>query len=290
MNSPNFQYCVLKYRHSIILNEILNVGLLFYFPSDRAFEFVYPNKLFRISGLYKNLNLGIIKSAQHILKNKAEEISFLLYKEEKLGSLFPFELNEGSFKDIVSKYFLLEDASALYFDDVKTGINVGRSIITDVYRKEYFACYDDLSNHYLKKDEKYIEQRLKSNLKTKLPQYHRLEINKEITTPLVTERFKWGWTNGSQNLIVPIGLDLVDPDTIKQKALSWYGKLTFLNDYARDNSISFHIITSKPDEKNLLKYYNNAVKVIEQSKAPKEIIVESELESYSDYIKNNIKL
>jgi hypothetical protein len=38
--SNYFTYSVLQYKHSLALGEILNVGILFYFPDDGCFEFI----------------------------------------------------------------------------------------------------------------------------------------------------------------------------------------------------------------------------------------------------------
>jgi hypothetical protein len=32
-------YSILQYKHSLALGEILNVGILFYFPEEKQFEF-----------------------------------------------------------------------------------------------------------------------------------------------------------------------------------------------------------------------------------------------------------
>ena len=50
----------------------------------------------------------------------------------------------------------------------------------------------------------------------------------------------------------------------------------------------FHLLTSKPTSKKLIKEYNSAINVIRESKAPTEIYTDSEIEDYSKYIANHI--
>ena len=286
-----FSYSVLKYRHSILLNEILNVGLLFYFPDERKILFSYPSKLNRISHLYQNINIDSIKKVQSIFVNKCHALNQEWHFES--SSLFKDVLDiEKPFKKLINSYFLIEDASSLYFEEIRTGVNPGVKEIISYYEKEYFSCYEDELFNANKKDEKYIEQKLKSNLKQNLKDnefnVHDLSINKNINTGLVIERFKWGWKNGGDKLISLIGFDLVESDSIQKKAYEWYGKLSFLKEYAIENKTEFHLLTSKPTNKKLLKSYNSAINVIKQSKAPAEVYTDTEIQEYSKYVANNI--
>lgn len=170
INSVNnkFQYCTLKYRHSIFLNENVNVGLLFFFQEEKRLEFIYPKSLTRISHLYSNINIGIIAAG------------------------------------------------------------------------------------------------------------------------LISEKFKLGWKNGTTNLIAPIGLDLIEPDSIKQKALTWFGKLSFLNSYAKSHNTEFHLLISKPTGRNLINSFNKAVKVIQEADAPIKIYTDTQIDEYSTYVSENL--
>jgi hypothetical protein len=289
--NTTFSYCVLKYRHSILLNEILNVGLLFYFPNEKRIYFSYPSRLNRISHLYENINIGTIKSVQLIFTNQCS----ILNKEWDFdaNSLFKNVVDfERPFKSIIHDYFLVEDASSLYFEEVKTGVNIGVKEIISYYEKEYFSCYEDTIHNPNKKDEKYIEHKLKTNLRNSLRNnsfnINDIEIDKNIKAGLISERFKYGWKNGGDKLITLIGFDLLEADTIKNKALSWYGKFSFLKQFANDRDINFHILTSKPSKKGLLSAYHDAINIIKQSDAPTEFYADNQIEEYSDIISKNI--
>jgi hypothetical protein len=287
VNTNNFQYSVLKYKHSLLLNEVVNVGILFYFPVDYRIEFIYPTKLNRIGHLYPDFNTGTIKIVQSVFETKCRNFNYEWEAFER--SLFAGTDVKKEFRQIITDEFLIDDASSLYFDDIKIGVNIGIEQIISYYRKEYFACYDDKPINPNKKDEKYIEHKFKQQLKsTSVNSNFNLEINKEISVGLFSEKFKWGWKNGTDNLIAPVGFDLLEPDTIKQKALLWFGKLSFLNDFAVQNNISFHLITSKPTDKNLFKAYDNALKVIIKAKAPKQLFEETNIDKYTDYLSKNI--
>ena len=289
--TKTFSYSVLKYRHSIFLNEILNVGLLFYFPNEKRIHFSFPNKLNRISHLYKNLNISIIKTVHSIFVNQC----YILNREFDFNStgLFQDVLDiERPFKNIINDAFLVEDASALYFEEIKTGIYSDYKEIISYYEEGYFSCYEDSLINSEKKDEKYIENKLKSNLRHTLKNnqfnIYDISIDKNINTGIVSERFKWGWKNGGDKLISLVGFDLVESDSIRKKAYEWFGKLSFLKEYAVGHNTEFHILTSKPTSRKLIKEYNSAINVIRKSEAPTEIITDSEIEDYSKRIATHI--
>lgn len=282
----NFQYCTLKYRHSIFLNENVNVGLLFFFEEERKLEFIYPKSLTRISHLYSNVNIGIIKRVQNIIRKKCYEINRSSIFDDQV--IFPTSIKERTFEFLIKNKILLEDASSLYFDEIKTGLNFGTEKVISHYESDFFSCYDLPNVYQGRKDEKFIEHKLKSQLKNSVKDSSRLEIDKTIPAGLISERFKLGWKNGTSNLIAPIGLDLIEADSIKQKALTWFGKLSFLNSYAKSHNTEFHLLISKPTGKNLINSFNKAIKVIQEADAPIRIYTDTEIDKYSDYVSENI--
>lgn len=284
--NTTFQYCTLKYRHSIFLNENVNVGLLFFFKEEKKLEFIYPKSLTRISHLYSNINIGIIKRVQNIIRKKCFEINQSSFFEDHI--FFPTSKDERGFEFLIKNKILLDDASSLYFDEIKTGLNFGTENIISHYQSDFFSCYDLPNIYQGRKDEKFIENKLKSNLKNSVQEFSKLEIDKTIPAGLISERFKLGWKNGTNNLIAPIGLDLIEADSIKQKALTWFGKLSFLNSYAKTHNTEFHLLISKPTGRNLVNAFNKAIKVIEKADAPIQIYTDTEIEKYSDYVSENL--
>lgn len=137
----------------------------------------------RISHLYSNINIGTIKAVQSIFTNKCGQLlnEWAILHNSLISEITP----KKSFKEIINENFLVEDASALYFDEIRTGINIGINDIISYYEKEYFSCYEDVVVNPNKKDEKYIEQQLKYKLKQKSFNFHDIEIDKNITAGLI---------------------------------------------------------------------------------------------------------
>ena len=68
-----FQYSVLKYRPSILLDERINIGLLFHFIEKNEFgnvskfSFVFPSSLSRISKTFPNIGQGNLPDIRRYL-------------------------------------------------------------------------------------------------------------------------------------------------------------------------------------------------------------------------------
>ena len=109
MNTQFYQYSVLKYRPSLLLDEQVNIGLLFVFAEDRRVEFIFPTHLTRLIALYPQTDLSLIRAHFNGFKKKAADLSS----------------NPNAIKDLLPAFiktdFLQPDSNSLYFTDFKTG-------------------------------------------------------------------------------------------------------------------------------------------------------------------------
>ncbi len=159
MNSKKFQYYVLKYRPSLLLDERVNIGLLFVFEDDSLqFRFVYPKNLQRLSNLYKNVNLDHIASYLNIFEQNAIKLSGQVVLLSKIDSthkhLKDFFIKEvydnkiliSDVSKIIANEFLLPDSNSLFFTKSSYGEYDNIEGIVKYYRKRYFETYDLIAN------------------------------------------------------------------------------------------------------------------------------------------------
>lgn len=281
MNKKPFQYCLLRYRHSYLLSEELNVGILFFFPLERRVEFLYPKYLQRISGLYPDFSTHTLKNYLKAFDKQAKKLQKNVTDSSNL-----FETSD--LKGLIEEYFLTKDSTALFFADVKKGTYEDAGLILDFYRKQYLSIYEKVGvrKH---KDEQYILRKVHKELKKrKLQTSQTIRRNIEIKTNLFSEQFKYGWENGTTNLITPIGLDLQKKQSIKEKAYGWHGKLDAFRETAEKDKLRFDLIVSRPDDKNLFKTYDNVLTLLEKNKAPKKIVEVNEVGRYIEKINSTL--
>jgi len=99
---------LLKYRHSEVLGELINVGALIYYTNERRFSFLYITEYDRLQKTYSSFNIQIFKQQIEFLKKKISNSEILdVYDDSN-------KLNVLSF---LEKHILPRDSSQLQFSD-----------------------------------------------------------------------------------------------------------------------------------------------------------------------------
>ncbi|MEJ8803171.1 hypothetical protein [Pontibacter sp. H249] len=269
-----FQYSVLKYRHSYAIGEVVNLGILFLFE-DGEVAFSFPNKLSRLSQMYSHgLSLNFIKKTLASFDTRANKLN---RSREAIVGL------ENDLSFIIGQYFLPENASSLFFSDTCKGLFDDKEAIIEYFSNFYLGWYNSRSEE--KKDDKYIVDKVKSFLKNEYSQEvekkMRLDLVLTDSKNLVSEKFEYGWQNGTLHLITPISLDLANEQYYDTKALKWRSLLGMFKPEADSKGIKFDILVAKPTERSLFSRYDKAMKVITDSDAP---ITTYEEDKYDEYL------
>lgn len=266
-----FTYSILQYKHSLLLNEALNVGILFLFPEDRAIRFVSGN-LSRLKLIYPNADNLIIGK---IVKNIDDKI--------RHESTPLFDISSKSREDIQNS-LLKEDDSSLQFSNPKTSaypFDDLEKIISQFC--ELLLPNNDPKRSIIKHNENYIIKKYINFITEKNNRLEKLiSKNKLVEAGGIKLRFEIAWKNGTTNLVKPLSFDLQEGLDIQNKSITYFGYLTKLNDYAELNKIRYDLLIAEPQEKSLLKEYENAISIINSAKSPKRLVMESELKSYSE--------
>jgi hypothetical protein len=274
-----FHYSILQYHHSQALGEVLNIGLLLWFPEQRQVIFRYPSRLGRISKLYPSFPEKTIRSyfrgitAKTLQLNKKPDI-FIKYEQQ--AQLFP------------DHEILIRDSSALQFGDVKTGVvyTSDLSKIADDFYRLFLAFYDDEEPYRSHHDEAYLLTAFKKNLRKRLQgrisreTLDRPIIVKPESTGLVYQ-FPFAWQNGTYNLVKPVSFDLKLESSIHEKATLNFGQFTLLTPYADEHNARFDVLVARPKDRGLYKPYDQAVQLLADLPHVK-IVEEEQLDSYSE--------
>jgi hypothetical protein len=258
MTKP-FLYSVLRYRPSYLLEEQINVGLLFVFPDDGEVIFQFPTKLARITQFYSAADLPILRKYLYAFKTKAKKA----------------EAESTTFDDFIPK-----DASSLYLTKPKNGTYIIKEEILSYYKGLYFKSYYE--NEFNRKDDAYLKRTFETKLKAFAPTKQQFfKRNITVKNTIASTRFDYAWQNGKTNLIKTIGLDLATTTNIQKKAFRWYGELTELKDNLQEANID--ILVSRPSSKDLYKAYDKALLILDNIKTTHQIREEAQLQNYLNH-------
>ena len=254
-------YSLLKYKHSALLGESLNVGVFVYFENDETFHFIFNNRLTRLKSIYQNFPEKTIKNYLREIKSRVS------YINEKIDKFLLLEINK-SFDSFIGNYFLPLDGSALQFDDSIINFQYSKSnkeiinYLNNTYLFESSETKTDkeyeLAKKFYRKVRKYVNEVGHSNNPNFYKDY------KVQNKTGVEFNFKYAWQNGSLNLVKPLNFDLSEPRYIANKAHLTYGLLVDLQDVAITNNLKYDLLLGIPTKKELFKEYDHSKKLLSQ--------------------------
>lgn len=141
-----FKYTLLKYRPSSVLDEQVNVGILFIFFDDNKILFSFPKSLARLSALYPDIDLHDIKRSLIGFQARATKLS--------TKNLFVAATSDN----LIEKEFFVADANSFFFSDFKVGVYESIEKTATHFHGQYFACYNDTPETDKRKDEHLIRR------------------------------------------------------------------------------------------------------------------------------------
>lgn len=279
--STFFKYSILRYVHSAVLGEVLNVGILFFFPEKNHIAFKHPAHLGRIRGVYdgdfsENLVGNILKG----LSKKVEQMN------KTLQNNIP-QLAYSDIDNFINHNLLLEDSTVLQFDNAQTAFS---DVAIEVTIKEYyyllFSHYHDNKTLTIKHNEEFISKKFQNYLSKKDQNYlNFISKNVELNVPDLPDgkfNFEFTWNNHVQHLVKPVSFDLTDSKNITQKAAAYFGYLSCIAPILSDKKID--LLLTRPQDKDLFSAYDKAIRLLDNVVLKKELIEQEELEKYADIV------
>jgi hypothetical protein len=269
-------YSILQYKHSPVLGEAINVGVLFYFPDEEKKIHLHITDASRIKPIYKDFDPNYFKALLKIIDTNIDRYS---------GDLLAENLLNNSLKDFINSYLLKEDDTVLQFTELFTALNVFSSVEKAI--EEYTRLLLPLS---LKKETeiiKYNETFIIRKFKTKLLSYHedlieRVQKDYKVEVDELSFKFDIAWQNGSLNLVHPLSFDLQDIQAIQRKTAEYCSYLSWLNKYTKENNCRIDLLLARPQESKLQNSYNKSIKLLEAIDSNKMIVDFEEIDDYTD--------
>jgi hypothetical protein len=269
-----FTYSILQYRHSIALAEALNVGILFAFPNESRYEFIYSNGN-RLKLIYADFDGGLYSAVLKSIEYKLKERSSDLFAELNLKS---------DIKEFIRTQILREDSTSLQFTKAVVVQNVFKT--PDEAIQEFTKLLLPGVNIHKYESPKQKEEaiiRSYTNLVfSKAPGLeNRFEKNYAVVTDTFTHKFDLAWENGQLNLVKAISFDLSDKGSIQSKAITNLGYLTALRDFAKAKNVKFDLLVQPPKLEQYYVPYKDALTIINSADTDKEVISIDRLEEFS---------
>ena len=109
---------------------------------------------------------------------------------------------------------------------------------------------------------------------------------KTIETKDYQYDFQFAWQNHLWHLYEPVSFDLVDPNSIREKANRWLGRGVALHDAREEFKI--HFLLGEPRQEETRKAFENALHLVQKIPGQQQLVRESELEPFAEHIAEEI--
>jgi hypothetical protein len=98
--------------------------------------------------------------------------------------------------------------------------------------------------------------------------------------------FDHAWRNGEWNLYQPVSMDLLDAESILDKANRWLGRATNL----KDSNEQFHLwmLLGEPKTEKLRDAYTKALNILNKMPVKKDFVTEHEAAKFSETLASEI--
>ena len=269
-------YSILQYKHSPVLGEAINIGVLFYFPDEKRKIHLHITDATRIKFIYNDFDGNYFKSVLKIIESNIQ-----LYS----GDLHAEKLLESNLKNFINCFVLKSDDTVLQFSDIYSTLNVFSSVekAIEEYTRLLLPLSEKKESLLIKYDDRYLIKLFKTRLLSHNEDLiNKVQKNYEVNTYDITFKFDIAWQNGSLNLVHPLSFDLQDIQAIQRKTAEYCSYLKWLNSYTTKNNCRIDLLLAKPQESNLLNSYYKSIKLLESVDSNKSIIPFENIEEYTD--------
>jgi hypothetical protein len=109
---------------------------------------------------------------------------------------------------------------------------------------------------------------------------------KSIVAPDYEYEFKAGWKNEIWHLYEPISFDLVEPNSLVDKANRWWGRSASLAE--GPERFRLHLLLGAPQNPKLAQAFGRATNILRKMPGAPELIMESDVERFAADLEREI--
>jgi hypothetical protein len=214
-----YHFSVLRYVHDPVTEEFVNIGVVLFSPAARYMRAVCTSSYSRITRVFEKIDGDRFRQLSRYVQ---EQVCDAGRKQETAFSFGPEQRLEALLAKI-----LPPDDSALQFSAAGVGLTEDLDgTLQELYRR-HVERYTALGETMRRSDEEvwrvFKEPLDRASVTPRLKP-------RRIVAPDFEYEFKRSWKNERWHVCEPVSFDLVEPDSILDKANRWLGRATNLRD------------------------------------------------------------
>lgn len=269
----NYSTIILRYVHDVVTGEFANIGVVLYAPDQRFLEARFATSYERLNAIFLKIDHLHFRALMRYMANRFEQLG-----GEIRDGLHVQPVNALS--EIV-KQILPPDDSSLQWSQQGGGITDDPArVLGELYKRmveRFIAGATQISRS---------DEEIAKPFKAKLGKAATKLSEKTIETKDYQYDFQFAWKNNVWHLYEPVSFDLVDPNSIREKANRWLGRGVALND-ARER-FKIHFLLGEPSQLENKEAFENALHLLQKIPGQKELVREKEMEHFAELVAEEI--
>lgn len=269
----NYSTIILRYVHDVVTGEFANIGVVVYAPEQRFLEARFATSYERLNAIFLRIDHLHFRALMRYLANRFEEIG----GEIRDGLNVP---PVTALSELV-KQVLPPDDSSLQWSQQGGGITDDPvRVLAELYKRmveRFIAGAMQVSR---------TDEEIAKPFKARLGKVAGRLSEKTIETKDYQYNFQFAWKNDVWHLYEPVSFDLVDPNSIREKANRWLGRGVALNDAVEQFKI--HFLLGEPQQAGTKEAFENALHLLQKIPGQKELVRENEMEHFAGHVAEEI--
>jgi hypothetical protein len=263
-----YVFSVLRFIYDPVTQEFVNVGLVVYSPKTKQLQARSTQHYGRISDLFETFDGVRLRHTLRFIQDSINE------RGAQISEELDFKPEIG-LHDVLNSILPIDDSSLQF---VKAGAGITEDF--DLATRKLFERYVD---RYIKQNA--VPKRTDDDVWRSF----RLALDpKNVTKYLVPKRivakdfeyeFERSWKNRIWHVYEPLSFDLLDANSMADKANRWVGRATSLEDSSDD--FKLHVLLGAPSDPRLDAAFRKAENLLHKMPVKHEFVRESEAPEFA---------
>jgi hypothetical protein len=263
----------LRYVHDVVTGEFANIGVVLYAPEQRFLDARFTTSYERLNAIFLKIDHQHFRALMRYLANKFEEIAAEMRDGLKLSPV-------TSLTEIVRRVLPPDDSSLQWSEQSGGFADDPAKALDEVYRRlveRYVQGAEQVSRS---------DDEIAKPFKAKLGKAAEKLSPKRIESKDYPYEFRFGWQNAMWHLYEPVSFDLIDPSSIREKAVRWYGRSAALQ--KAPEKFKIHFLLGEPRQPGTQEAFRNALHLLQEMPGDKELVRENEIEGFAEHVAHEI--
>lgn len=270
-----YSFSVLRYVHDPVSQEFVNIGVAVYSADANYLRAQCSTSYARISEMFQKIDGPRFRQIVRFVQDQISRVG------RDRSTMLPFE-PAISIENILASV-LPPDDSAVQFSRAGIGLSSDLDQTLGELFHRHVEYYASSGETHRRTDEEvwrvFREPLDRANVTPYL-------APKLIAAPSYQYEFARSWKNEIWHVYEPVSFDLVEPDSMLDKANRWVGRATSLMDSS--DSFRIHLLIGGPSDNSLRGTFAKAQNILNKMPGKKEFIQETDADAFAEKLAESV--